>query len=255
MNAFKTLQLASRGIVRPRTFATASPPVFASIIDDLRVRVKAYGPERFRLASVATITESPAGGFEVRPFDDTISKDLQKALLADAKGHRLKVHLDKGGLRLVPFAATGTGTGTHTTWKAQRRSLAIEPRDDGLMMDDGSAWQSVHDLDDAHASSAFDLAPASSKLSMRLNKAWAPVDLKKATAKRDARKALMHKKREATAMAAVEAIDREGDLSNEMAGRFQRLAARNGKAMRRLLKTAAAKAGLDDYFPAPAPTA
>jgi len=241
LNAYKTtLRIAGRApLARPRPFSTAPMTV-----DDLLVRVRAYGPERYRLAALATVTPSPAGGFNVKPYDVAVAADLRKSLMADAKANNLAVVLEKGtALRLVPKEE---GSASNATWKTQKRGLAFaEARDNGEAFAE-DAWAT---MDEAEA--AF--APKSARLHMRLNKAWAPVDTRKATAKREARRALMAKKREASAALAVEALG-EG-LSVQMMGRLERLAASNGKAMRRMLKLASAKAGLDDYFPKPAPVA
>jgi len=216
-------------------FSSRAAPAAPLSLNDLRLRIASYGSEKFPLNALASVKESVLGGFIVTPYDSEITMDVSKSLKHNPN---LKVFLDGGALRVIPTKGAG-----NVSWKTQKR-IAVVP--DARL--EGLYDTFAEGLDDEYA-------PISSKLQMRLSKAWAPVDTKARSAKAlraaAAKAQLKAKKREMTAAMAVQDLNENPWMSE----RLERLASSNKKKIRQLLKKASKKASesLKDHLsPRPA---
>jgi hypothetical protein len=192
-------------------------------LDQIALRIPAYGTGSIPLASLASIKPAHHGepGFELELYDPDIAQSFKKSLAAAAKPLSLKLFFQPGAKVLVVPKED-----TNVSWKrlrsSQDRSLAQAYNNDLF------ALESV-DLDDP-------LTPISNKLSRKLSKAWAPVDTKvRLQKKRPKPKKSSQPLREQRAHVLTETLTDFG-LSTALASRYERLASSNKKTLRQLMK-------------------
>mmetsp|Transcript_6006 Transcript_6006/g.13835 ORF Transcript_6006/g.13835 Transcript_6006/m.13835 type:complete len:227 (-) Transcript_6006:263-943(-) len=190
----------------------ATPP---NVLDQLRIRVEAYGPDRHPLSALAHISESKAGGYEISPFDSSISQALRKSLQLQAKENAFKVYYDAHSktIRIVPSHKV--------SWKSEKRLSLIR---DKVFEDDAFMFEAPEEY--------AELTPRSSQIHKRISRAWSPVDLKPKKVK--AKSTIRVQK----AAMAAESLD----LSVEMVERLEKTATKSQKALRQLMKRATQKA-------------
>lgn len=193
-----------------KRFSTQSD--FVSHLAKMEVRVSPYGLEKFPLASLGKVEQvqqkQNSAGWEITPFDKTISKSLRR---------ELETYTEKMGMRVF--------------FDTKRETLKVVPKKDSItkkvkgppsidFLCDGDGFI-VEDIDD---DSLYN------KRHQRLSKAFKMVDSKH-----------MRKKNQKTSsfnlkVKQIQQLASELDVSNQVSQRIGRIALKNKKAMRQMLK-------------------